>query len=198
MKKAIISEYKINSLITYRWSPRAFIDKPIEKDRIQSILEAARWAPSAFNEQPWRFIVGIKGDETYERVLETLVEWNQKWAGKASMLVVNIAKKTFSKNGKQNVTFKYDLGQAVAFMCLEAMNQGVYSHQMSGFSPEKADELFHIPDDYQAVSVTAFGYYGDPDQLPEEMYKSEIEERSRQHIDKMIYASEFGAKTNLF
>lgn len=198
MKKAIISEHKINSLITYRWSPRAFNDKPIEKDRIQSILEAARWAPSAFNEQPWRFIIGVKGDETYEKVLETLVEWNQKWAGKAPILVLNIAKKTFSKNGKQNVTFKYDLGQAVAFMCLEAMNQGIYSHQMSGFNPEKAAELLHIPDDYQAVSVTAFGYYGDPGQLPEEMYKSEIEERSRQHIDEMIYTGKFGVKTNLF
>ena len=76
MKKAIISEYKINSMITYRWSPRALSDKPIEKERIQSMLEAARWAPSAFNEQPWRFIIGMKGDETYEKVLETLVEWN--------------------------------------------------------------------------------------------------------------------------
>ena len=198
MKKTIISEYNINSLITYRWSPRAFSNKPIEKEKIQSMLEAARWAPSAFNEQPWRFVVGIKGDETYEKVLETLVEWNQKWAGKAPMLILNIAKKTFSKNGKQNVTFKYDLGQAVAFMCLEAMNQGVYSHQMSGFSPEKAAELLHIPDDYQAVSVTAFGYYGNQDLLPEEMYKSEIEKRNRQDIDEMIYTGKFGVKTNLF
>ncbi len=191
MQKPTHNDYPVNSLVRQRWSPRAFNEKPIDKERMYSLLEAARWAPSAFNEQPWRFIIGLKGDGTYEKILGTLVEWNQKWAGKAPMLVVNLAKKTFTLNEKQNVTFKYDLGQAVSFMCLEAMNHGIYAHQMSGFSPEKAAEAFHIPADYQAVSVTAFGYYSNPDELPEDMYKSEMEKRVRRPLDETIFFGDF-------
>jgi len=198
MKKPIISKYNINSLATYRWSPRAFSERPVEQEKIRRLLEAARWSPSAFNEQPWRFIVGIKDSESYEKVLETLVEWNQNWAGHAPLLILNVAKKTFTLNGKANATFKYDLGQAVAHICLEAMNQGIYSHQMSGFSKEKAINLFQIPDDFEPVSVTAFGYYGNPKLLPEDMYKSEIEKRNRKGIDDMVFVNNFGEKTMLF
>jgi len=198
MKKPIISKYKINSLSTYRWSPRAFNERTVEKEKLRRILAAARWAPSAFNEQPWRFIVGLKGHETYNKVLETLVEWNQKWAGKAPLLILNVAKKTFTLNGKANATSKYDLGQAVAHMCLEAMNQGIYSHQMSGFSQEKAVKLLQIPDDFEPVSVIALGYYGNPEFLPEDMYKSEIGKRKRQAIDDMVFTNNFGDKTDLF
>jgi nitroreductase len=198
MKKPIISKYKINSMATYRWSPRALSERPIENEKIRRMLEAARWSPSAFNEQPWRFIVGIKGTETHEKLLETLVEWNRKWAGKAPLLMINIAKKTFTHNKKNNVTCKYDLGQAVTQMCLEGMNQGIYSHQMSGFSQEKAIKLFQIPDDFEPVSATAFGYYGDPNLLPEDMYKSEIAKRSRKAIDEIIFTDNFGENTTLF
>ena len=198
MKKPIVSRYKINSLTRYRWSPRAFSNRQIEKEKVLRILEAARWAPSAFNEQPWRFIVGIKGSSTYDKVLESLVEWNQKWAGNAAMLVLNVAKKTFTHNSKPNATYKYDLGQTVAFMCLEAMNQGVYSHQMSGFSQEKASKLFQIPDDFKPVSVTAFGYYGEPKSLPEDMYKSEMAKRSRKAIEELVFTGSFGDESKLF
>ena len=198
MKKPIISKYKINSLSTYRWSPRAFSERPVEKEKIRRILAAARWAPSAFNEQPWRFIVGLKGNTTYDKVFETLGEWNQNWAVHAPLLILNVAKKTFTLNGKPNETFKYDLGQAVAHLSLEAMNQGVYSHQMSGFSQEKAIKLFQIPDDFQPVSVIALGYYGSTELLPADMYKSEIEKRKRHLIDDMIFANTFGEKTDIF
>ena len=192
MKKPIVSTYKTNSLIKYRWSPRAFSVRSVEKEKIMRILEAARWSPSAFNEQPWRFIIGIKkGSETYEKVLETLGEWNQKWAGKTPLLILNMAKKTFTYNKKPNGTFLYDLGQAVAYMCLEAMNQGVYSHQMSGFSQEKAINIFQIPDDIEPVSVTAFGYYGDPKDLPKDMYESEKEKRSRKAFDDLVFTNNF-------
>ncbi|MCB2207221.1 MAG: nitroreductase family protein [Bacteroidetes bacterium] len=198
MKKPIISKYKINSLSTHRWSPRAFSERTVEREKLRRILAAARWAPSAFNEQPWRFIIGIKGDESYDKVLETLVEWNQKWASHAPVLILNVAKKTFSLNGKPNATFKYDLGQAVAHMSIEAMNQGVYSHQMSGFSPEKASKLFQLTEDYEPVSVTAFGYYGDPNLLPKDMYTSEIAKRSRKSSDEMFFTGNFGENTTLF
>lgn len=198
MKKPINSKFKINSLVRYRWSPRAFSERPVEKEKLQKMLESARWAPSAFNEQPWRFIVGTKGDATYDKVLETLIEWNQKWAGKAPVLVLNVAKKTFTKNGNPNATSLYDLGQAVAYMSLEAMNQGVYSHQMTGFSPEKAAEIFQIPDDYKAVSVTAFGYYGDKNSLPKDIYASETGERDRKGINEIVFENNYGDKTKLF
>ena len=192
MRKPTNNNYPVNQFVKQRWSPRAFDEKPIDKERINSILEAARWAASAYNEQPWRFIVGIKGDETYEKILSTLVEWNQQWAGKAPVLVLNLGKKTFTRGGKKNVMFKYDLGQAAAFMCLEAVNHGVYTHQMSGFDPEKAAELLHIPGDFQAVTVTAFGYYGRAEDLPEDMYKSEMAERERRPLNETVFFGDFG------
>jgi len=140
MQNLTENQYPVNKLIENRWSPRAFSSQPVENEKVQSLLEAARWAPSAFNEQPWRFVVGIKGDSLYDTLLSTLVDWNIQWAGKAPVLILNLAKKTFSHNGRQNVTFKYDLGQAVGFMILETVNQGLHSHQMSGFDPDKAGE----------------------------------------------------------
>lgn len=198
MKKESKNDYDIHHIIRERWSPRAFAKTPVEKQKLQSLFEAARWAASAFNEQPWRFFVGQNGDETYQKILETLVPWNQQWAGKAPVLVLNMAKKTHAHNQKPNLTFAYDLGQAVAFMNLEAVNQGLISHQMSGFSADKAAGLFAIPEDYQAISVTAFGYYGDPDTLPEDMAKSEQEERTRKALNKLVFSTTFEQPSDLF
>ena len=197
MKKSTRNNHPVNELFKQRWSPRAYSEKPVEKEKLQSIFEAARWAPSAFNEQPWRFIVGIKGDKTWDLILETLVEWNQKWAGKAPVLVLNIGKKTHAYNGKKNITFKYDTGQAVAMMVIEAVNQGLYGHQMSGFDAEKASALFDIPDDYQPISVTAFGYYGNAEELPEDMYKSEMEDRKRLPLKETVFSGKFGVSSDL-
>jgi len=184
--------------IRQRWSPRAFSEKPVELEKVQSLLEAARWAASAFNEQPWRFIIGIKGDKTWDIILGTLVEWNQKWAQKAPVLVINIGKKTSSFNGKPNATYAYDTGQAVAMMVTEAVNQGLIGHQMSGFDAEKASELFEISDDFQPISVTAFGYLGNPELLPEDMKESEFEERIRRSLDETVFSGKFGETSALF
>jgi len=184
--------------IRQRRSPRAFSEKPVELEKVQSLLEAARWAASAFNEQPWRFIIGIKGDKTWDIILGTLVEWNQKWAQKAPVLVINIGKKTSSFNGKPNATYAYDTGQAVAMMVTEAVNQGLIGHQMSGFDAEKASELFEISDDFQPISVTAFGYLGNPELLPEDMKESEFEERIRRSLDETVFSGKFGETSALF
>ena len=183
MEKPAHNNYAIHKNIEQRWSPRAFSAKQVEKEKLNSVLEAARWAPSAFNEQPWRFIVGQRGESTYESILKTLVDWNQLWAGKAPVLILNIAKKTFTHNNTPNVTFKYDLGQAVGLMILEVVNQGLVSHQMSGFDSVMAAELFNIKDDYQVVSVTAIGYQGNFDDLPEDMAKMESSPRERKSRD---------------
>jgi len=192
MNKETLNNFPVADHIKSRWSPRSFISKPVEEEKISSITEAARWAPSAFNEQPWRFIVGRKGTNTYEMILSSLVEWNQKWAGAAPLLILNIGKKTFTHNDKPNVTFKYDLGQAVAFMAIEIVNQGLVSHQMSGFDPEKAAELLEIPDDYQAVSITAIGYQGKADELPADFREIEMKPRERNNIKDIVFNNKFG------
>ncbi len=198
MENPTNNSYSINNNTKKRWSPRAFSEKNIEKEKIHSILEAARWAPSAFNEQPWRFIVGQKGDTTYDSILSTLVDWNIIWASKAPVLILNIANKTFTQNGNQNVTFKYDLGQSVGLMIIEVVNQGLVSHQMSGFSADKAAELFNIPNDYQAVSVTAIGYYGDVKDLPEDMAAMELKPRERNELKSIVFEGEFGKPFGFF
>ena len=198
MKNPANNTYPILEEIKQRWSPRAFSEKPVELEKVQSLLEAARWAASSMNEQPWRFIVGVKGDKTWNMVFETLGEWNQTWAFKAPVLILNLAKKTFTYKGRENITHLYDTGQAVALMTTEAVNQGLVSHQMGGFSPEKSIELFDIPEDFAPISVTAFGYLGDPELLPEGMKESELEERKRQDLNKMVFSGKFGEVSELF
>lgn len=198
MQKPTSNNFPISDLFKHRWSPRAYSDKPVEKEKLQSIFEAARWAPSARNEQPWRFIIGQKGDGSWEKIFESLVEWNQKWTAKAPVLVLNLGKKYYKYKHLPNETYQYDTGQAVAMMVTEAVNQGLIAHQMSGFHPEKAIKLFQIRDDYQPISVTAFGYYGDPELLPLEMKNSEFEGRKRRPLDETVFSNKFGISSKLF
>ena len=179
MTKKVNSDFPINILSASRWSPRAFAEKTIEKDKLQSILEAARWSASAFNAQPWRFLVGYKGDENYQKIFNSLVEFNQLWAEKAPILILNCYQINFSHNGEPNQTAQYDLGQAVAHYSLEAINQGLYLHQMTGFDAVKANKSFGFGKKIMAFSVTALGYLGDVDSLPEDMRKMEMAEPKR-------------------
>lgn len=180
----------INELSQYRWSPRSFQQKSISKEQMMSILEAARWAASAFNEQPWRFIVGFNGDETFEKIFHTLGEWNQNWAKNASVLILNIYKKNFTHNEKPNGTAMYDLGQAVASYSLEVVNQGLHSHQMSGFDSAKADEVFDVGNDFASLSVTAVGHLEKPDALPEDLFKIELQNRMRKGVNQIAFADQ--------
>jgi len=184
MSQKIQSE--IHPIIRQRWSPRAFKNDIIAEEKLMAIIEAGRWAASAFNEQPWRFIVGRKGDEKYQKILSSLVEWNQSWAGKAPVLILNLAKQTFTHNRKPNPTAAYDLGQAVATLALEAVNQGLAAHQMSGFDVQSAVKTLQIDNHYLPVSVTAIGYAGKPDDLPEDMAKMETKARERKTIHDLL------------
>ncbi len=177
---------KIHPIIRQRRSPRAFQNMPIPEKKLISLLEAARWAASAFNEQPWRFVIGRKGDEKYQKILSSLVEWNQTWAVKTPVLILNLAKRTFTHNGKDNPTASYDLGQAVATLALEAVHQGLAVHQMSGFDAQAAAKALQIDDDFLPVSVTAIGYAGKPDDLPEDMAKMETKARERKTIHDLL------------
>ncbi len=187
MEKPAPTHRNISENILKRWSPRAFDSRPLEEEKLLNVLEAGRWAASAYNEQPWRFVVGKKGEAKYEKIANSLIEWNRQWAGKAPVLILNLAKKTFRHNGKPNATALYDLGQAVAAMALEAVHQGLVSHQMSGFDAEKATKALGISSDFQAVSVMALGYAGNMENLPDDLRQTEMSARERKPLEDLLF-----------
>jgi len=179
MTKKAKFDFPINPLSENRWSPRAFAEEAVEKEKIQSIFEAARWSASAYNAQPWRFLIGYQGDENFQKIFDTLIEFNKLWAGKAPVLILNCYQINFSHNGKPNHTAQYDLGQAVAHYSLEALNRGLHVHQMTGFYAAKANKNFGLGEKINAFSVTALGYLGKKDILSEDMQKMETANRLR-------------------
>ncbi len=179
--------YPINVLSAHRWSTRAFSAQTLELKQVLNLIEAARWAPSAYNEQPWRFVVGLRGDATFEKILSTMVEFNVSWAKDAAVLVLNIYKKTYTHNDKPNITAAFDLGQAVMAYCLEAQHQSLYTHQIGGFDAEKANELLVTDNDYTALTVTAIGHIGNSKDLPEDLQKAETQSRSRNDMNTLVF-----------
>lgn len=198
MEKPAITKFDIHPLLKQRWSPRSFTDQTVSKESIQRIFEAARWAPSSSNDQPWRFILGLKGDKTWDMIMETLVEFNQKWAKLAPVLVLSVGKKISDKNGRPSRTFLYDVGQSVAYITFQAMHEGLFVHQMGGFSSQKAAELFNIPEDYQVLTAFAIGYKGSPDLLEENFAEMERSERKRHPIKELVFRENFGNSTDWF
>lgn len=182
------TKHDIHPLIKNRWSPRAFDKtKEVSDEQLRKLFDAARWAPSSFNEQPWRFIVGKKGDKSYDKIFATLGEFNQQWTENAPVLLLACGKKTFSKNSKDNRHYKYDTGAAMTTLAFQATDDGLFIHQMAGFDPDKARELFHIPEDFEAVAACAIGYKGDPDILDDKNKKSETTERSRKPLEEIVF-----------
>src|SRR5947209_19543698 len=193
MEKLAVTHYPIHELLRRRWSPRAFSSRPVEPDTLRSLLEAARWAPSSYNEQPWSFIVATKEDEgEYARLLSCLVEGNIQWAQHAPVLMVSVAKLHFDENGKRNRHALYDVGQAVANLIVQATALGLVVHQMAGIFPDKIRELYGIPEGYEAVAGIALGYPGDPETLPERLRQRELEPRSRRSIQDFVFAWRWG------
>ncbi len=191
MKKPAITTLNIHPVIKNRWSPRSFSDKAVSSEQLQRILEAARWAPSSFNEQPWRFIVGVKGDETYNKLYDCLVEFNQIWAGNAPVLVLAIGKKTSAK-GEENSVYQYDVGQSMAYITLQAEAEGLKSHQMGGFSKTKARELFNIPEDFDPMVMSAIGYQDEPEKLRPNFADMEKQPRARKSLDELVFSVTYG------
>jgi nitroreductase len=190
------AESGLHPVIAHRWSPRAFADKPVSSDDLKKIFEAARWAASSFNEQPWRFLVGRKGDETYKKIFDTLVEFNQGWAKSAPVLVLSAAKKTFTHNGSPNNYGVHDTGAATATLTLQATALGLHTHGMAGFDTAKARAAFNIPDDFEIGAVTAIGYLGDAETLPEGLKTQETAPRSRKPLEEVVF-SEWGEPAKL-
>jgi nitroreductase len=192
------TDYDIHELMRRRWSPRAFADKLVEPEKLQRIFEAARWAPSSMNEQPWRFILGIKGDETYDKIMQTLVEFNQIWAPTAPVLILSLGHKVFTDSEKINDTYRYDVGQAIAHLSLQAMAEGLYVHQMGGFDPAAAVRIFKINAQYKPLTVTAVGYLGEPEILPERMAEGEYKKRVRRPLSETVFMNGMEETADLF
>jgi nitroreductase len=193
MQKPAPSDFPVHELIRERWSPRAFTDKPIPQDVLRSIFEAARWAPSSNNEQPWAYIVATNGDkENFEKMLSVLVEFNAGWAKRAPVLALAVARLTFAKNNTPNRNALYDTGAASALLSVEATAHGLAVHQMAGFDPEKARQVFGIPSGWEPIAALAIGYAGDPASLPPPLKDREIAPRTRKPIAEFVMAGQWG------
>jgi nitroreductase len=193
MQKPATTDSPIHELIRNRWSPRAFADKPIPPDVLRSLFEAARWAPSSNNEQPWAFLVAAKDDrENFEKMLGVLVEFNAGWAKKAPVLALAVAQLSFAKNNTPNRNAQYDTGAAAAWLSVEATARGLFVHQMAGFDPEKACQVFAIPAGWDPLAALAIGYPGDPGSLPQRLQERELAPRTRKPLSEIVMAGKWG------
>ncbi len=187
-------DHSINELIARRWSPYAFADRPVSEDDLRSLFEAARWAASSYNEQPWAYVVATKTDpDTFKRMLSCLVEGNQGWAAAAPVLALGCTSLQFTRNGQPNAAAVHDLGLASANLTLEATARGLVVHQMIGILPDKARELYRIPEGVQPVTGLAIGYAADSHTLPEKYRERDLAPRSRKPLHEFVFGGEWGA-----
>jgi nitroreductase len=180
------TESPILDVLADRWSPRSFdTTAEVSVESLRTALEAARWSPSASNTQPWRFILVQRGTADFERVTSHLVGFNQDWAGSASFLLVAVAELSTSE-GREQQWARYDLGQAVAHLSVQAHADGLHVHQMGGFDAEALRREFGLDERFAAVSVSAIGILASPDQLPEKLREREHAPRSRKPLDELV------------
>jgi nitroreductase len=190
------TQYPIDDLLRKRWSPLAFSDRAVESEKLNSLLEAASWAASSYNEQPWSFIIATKDNqEEFDRILSCLAEGNQGWAKSASVLMLSVASLKFHKNGKENRHAFHDVGAAAASMAIQAAAMDLYLHQMAGFDVAKAREMYNIPEGYEPVAAIALGYRGDTQMLPENLQQRELAPRSRKPLNDFVFTGSWGQTT---
>ncbi|HMG39165.1 MAG TPA: nitroreductase family protein [Nitrososphaeraceae archaeon] len=167
------SDHSINPLILNRWSPRSMTGETLRDDDIMSLFEAARWAPSSYNNQPWRFIYAKRNTKHWDRFLNLLVEGNKIWAKNAALLVVVISRKNFEFNEKPAITHQFDAGSAWENLALEASSRGIVAHGMQGFDYKKAGVDLGIPPDFEVMAMIAIGKKGSTEILPPELQEKE-------------------------
>ena len=187
VKNNRIAQYEIDEIFLKRWSPRSFSKKAVPEENLMSLFEAAHWAPSAFNFQPWRFIVA-KTDEEREKFYSFISENNLKWSKYAPVLTLIVSKKI--NNGTFIKSHSFDTGAAWGFLALQAVKIGLITHPMTGFDFEKAREVLGIPDDYNIEALVAIGYQDDKEKLPEELQARE-QPNSRLPVENFIYNGSF-------
>jgi nitroreductase len=196
--KQATPDHPIHELIARRWSPYAFSERPVSDDDLVSLFEAARWAASSYNEQPWSYIVATKANpEEFQRLLSCLVEGNQVWAKAAPVLGLACTSLRFARNKKPNPAAVHDLGLASATLTLEAMARGLFVHQMIGILPDRAREVYRIPDGVQPTTGLAIGYVDDPDSLPETYRERDLASRQRKDLGEFVFGGEWGTASPL-
>ncbi|MEQ8765505.1 MAG: nitroreductase family protein [Planctomycetota bacterium] len=192
MDKVARTAQPVHELIANRWSPRAFTEESVTREQVHSLLEAARWAPSCYNNQPWRYIVARKEDEEgFERLASCLVDGNS-WAKEAAVLMLSVAKQTFDHNDKPNRHAFHDVGLASENLVLQAEALGLSTHQMAGFQVDRAREVLGIPEGYDPVAMIAIGHRGDPDGLPDNLKERELSKRERKPLEEIGFGSKWG------
>jgi len=185
--------YPVHEYISKRWSPYSFDDRLVGKDDLLSLFEAARWAPSSYNEQPWRYIVATKDHpKEFEMLLSCLVEGNQIWAKSAPVLALGIAKLNFDNNNKPNRAAIHDLGLAAGNLLFEATSRRLYVHQMIGILPERACELYEIPEGYEVMTGIAIGYVGVSNNIPDNIRGRDAVRRPRKPLSEFLFSGKWG------
>ncbi|MFH5832594.1 nitroreductase family protein [Halalkalibaculum sp. DA3122] len=183
------THYPVHPLIQQRWSPRSFSGEAVDPDLLRQLFDAARWAPSSYNEQPWRFIVATRDHpEEYEQLLDILNPGNRRWAQEAPVLILTVVKTIFSGSGSPNRSARHDLGQAVAYLTLEAMNHDIYLHQMAGIDLGAARDVFNIPEGYEPFTGIALGYLGEAEPSSG---------RSRKKLDEIAFRGDWNSRKDL-
>jgi nitroreductase len=186
-------DHPVHDLIAHRWSPYGFADRAVADDDLRSIFEAARWAPSSYNEQPWSYIVATKQQPAeFERVLSCLVDPNQEWAQAAPVLALGLTTLSFSRNNKPNRAAYHDLGLAAGNLLTEATARGLAVHQMIGIYPDRARTLFQIPRGTEALTGLAIGYVGDQIALPDKFRERDRAERTRKPLSRFVFTGTWG------
>lgn len=193
MEKVAPAEVSIHDLIARRWSPRAFADRPVSAATLRQLFEAARWAASSYNDQPWYYLVATQEHPgEFQKMLACLVEFNQAWAKAAPVLAISVARAKFHHDGSPNHHALHDVGAASALLALQATALGLAVHQMAGFDAGKARETYHLPADYQPVAAMAIGYPGDPAALPEKLRERETAPRTRKPVSEFVFTGDWG------
>src|SRR5579859_877373 len=193
VQKPATTDFPINDLVRNRWSPRAFADKLIEPAILASLFEAARWAPSSNNEQPWAFLVATRDNaEEFSKMLSVLVEFNAGWAAHAPVLALAVSQLNFQKNGIPNRNAFYDTGASAAWLTVEATARGLSVHQMAGFDHARAKQVFEIPADWEPIAAMAIGYPGDPQSLPQKLRDRELAPRTRKPLTEFVMSGRWG------
>lgn len=195
MKKPAITSVAIDNTIAQRWSGRAYdADKAVTQEQKIALLEAARWAPSCYGDQPWRFIVWDKNKDVaaWQKAFDTLVEFNQGWVKNSPLLFLIAADTKFNHNGKPNRWAAYDTGAAAENICLQATALGLMAHQMAGFDADKLRAAFAVPEQIEIIAMIAVGYAADPATLDDETREREMAERSRRALGELFFDSAWG------
>lgn len=201
MNKPAETTYAIHELLTRRWTTRAFSDRPIEAEKLRCLFEAARWAPSSFNEQPWRFIIATRDrQEEFDTMLSCLLDKNQKWVRSSGVpfLMIVLSQKRFTYNGKQNRAHVHDIGLAMGNFVVQATAMDLFVCQLQGIHLDRAMEIYRVPDDFEPAIGCAVGYPGELLRLPAEFHEREMRPRTRADFKDFVFEGTFGKSAELF